>query len=124
MLTGNYTRYFNMSYDHLLMRTDADRQSKLFYQRLSSSKPMVQIAHLLVGTRWAYRPLSSGSIVSRLPGYFEPEHCERDVPAEDRRIVYEWIDAMAPYYATQEYARRGACAGCRSTTPRRPPPGA
>ena len=67
LLTGNFTRYFNMSYDQLVMDTGSDARSKAFYQGRGGEKPMVQIAHLLVGTGRAYRPLTSGSLVSRLP---------------------------------------------------------
>lgn len=31
-----------------------------------------------------------------------------EVPAEDKRIVYEWIDAMIPYYPTSDYAHLNA----------------
>jgi len=30
-----------------------------------------------------------------------------DVPAADKRIVYEWLDAMIPYYPTFDYAHIG-----------------
>ena len=66
---------------------------------------MVQGIHLLWGTVTPYPPLTSGSLASRLPDFFRREHCKKDVPPDDLRRIYEWIDAMVPYYATSDYAR-------------------
>jgi hypothetical protein len=105
---GDYTRFFNMSYDSLVIRTQADAVSRARYTGRSAEKPMVQSLHLLSGVMLPFSALESGSRASRLPDFFSPPHCGHAVPAEDRRIVYEWIDAMIPYYPTTDYAHREA----------------
>ena len=65
---------------------------------------MVQSLHLLYGIMVPFKPLASGSLVSRLPGYFQETHCKKPVPLADRRRIHEWIDAMIPYYPTTDYA--------------------
>ena len=105
LLTGDYTRFFNMSYDNLVIRTRADEVSRAFYTGRSQDLPMVQSLHLLYGILEPFEPCSSGSLVSRLPDYFQASHCEAPVPLADRRRIHEWIDAMIPYYATSDYAR-------------------
>ncbi len=108
LLTGSYTRFFNMSYDNLVVRSDADNISRALYTGRSSELPMVQSLHLLYGIMVPFKPLASGSLVSRLPAYFQESHCEAPVPLADRRIIHEWIDAMIPYYPTTDYAHREA----------------
>ena len=105
LLTGDYTRFFNMSYDNLVIRTHSDEVSRALYTGHSKEKPMVQSLHLLHGIIDPFEPQESGSLVSRLPDFFKPEHCKKEVPLSDRRIIHEWIDAMIPYYATSDYAR-------------------
>ncbi|MCF7974244.1 MAG: DUF1080 domain-containing protein [Phycisphaerae bacterium] len=104
LLTGDYTRFFNMSYDHLVMRTHADEVSRDLYTGRSRDLPMVQSLHLLYGIMVPFKPGQSGSQVSRLPDYFKEAHCRAQVPPSDLRRIYEWIDAMIPYYATTDYA--------------------
>lgn len=103
-LTGDYTRFFNMSYDHLVIRTRSEAVSRSHYTGRGTDRPMVQSLHLLYGIMVPFEPLRSGSMVCRLPDFFKPEHCKTNVPPSDRRIVYEWIDAMLPYYPTSNYA--------------------
>ncbi len=104
LLTGSYTRFFNMSYDNLVIRSRADEVSRDLYTGRSSALPMVQSLHLLYGIMAPFRPLASGSFASRLPAYFGELHCQEAVPIEDRRRIHEWIDAMIPYYPTTDYA--------------------
>ncbi|MCP4453181.1 MAG: hypothetical protein GY809_17100, partial [Planctomycetes bacterium] len=105
LLTGGYTRFFNMSYDNLVIRSRADEMSRDLYTGRSTDLPMVQSLHLLYGILEPFEPGSSGSLVSRLPEYFQASHCKAPVPLADRRRIHEWIDAMIPYYATSDYAR-------------------
>ncbi|GEM_PF-1928947 len=108
LLTGDYTRFFNMSYDHLVIRTRSDEVSRARYTGRGAQKPMVQSLHLLYGIVEPFRSLGSGSHASRLPDFLEAAHCKRVIPPADKRIVYEWIDAMIPYYPTSDYAHREA----------------
>jgi hypothetical protein len=108
LLTGDYTRFFNMSYAHLVIRTRSEEVSRALYTGKRPEKPMVQSLHLLYGTVAPFNALDSGSRVSRLPDFFRADHCRTNVPAADLRIVYEWIDAMIPYYPTTDYAHREA----------------
>jgi hypothetical protein len=103
-LTASYTRFFNMAYDNLVIRSRSDDVSRALYTGRSSDLPMVHSMHLLYGIMVPFKALGSGSLVSRLPSYFEESHCKVKVPAADRRRIYEWIDAMIPYYATSDYA--------------------
>ena len=107
-LSGGYTRFFNQSYDNLVIRSRAEEVSRALYTGRSTELPMVQSLHQLYGVMVPFKPLSSGSLISRLPGYFQEAHCKQPVPLEDRRRIHEWIDAMIPYYPTTDYARREA----------------
>ena len=104
LLTGGYTRFFNMSYDNLVVRSRADEVSRARYTGRSTELPMVQSLHLLYGIMVPFKPLASGSLVSRLPDYFRETHCQKPVPLADRRRIHEWIDAMIPYYPTTDFA--------------------
>jgi len=108
LLTGDYTRFFNMSYDQLVIRTRSEEVSRALYTGRGAERPMVQSLHLLYGIVTPFKPLGSGTRVSRLPEFLEREHCKKEIPPADRRRVYEWIDAMIPYYPTSDYARREA----------------
>lgn len=108
LLSGDYTRFFNMSYDNLVIRTRSEGVSRNLYTGRSAERPMVQSLHLLYGIIYPFGPLDSGSMVSRLPDFFKPEHCKTNVSPADCRIIYEWIDAMIPYYPTSDYARLAA----------------
>jgi len=107
-LDGNYTRFFSMSYDNLIIRSRAEEVSRALYTGRSTELPMVQSLHLLYGIMVPFQPLASGSFVSRLPDYFHESHCEEPVPIGDRRRIHEWIDAMIPYYPTTDFAHREA----------------
>ena len=110
-LAGGYTRFFNMSYDNLVLRSKSDAQSRAYFTGRSSVKPLVQGLHLLWGITEPYEIKESGSFASRLPDYLKKEHCGVDVSAADRRIVHEWIDAQIPYYATSDHAHVGGKSG-------------
>ena len=108
LLSGGYTRFFNMSYDNLIVRSQSVQTSTDRYLGLADDLPLVQFNNMFPGTYTAHRPLSTGSLVSRLPSYFERSHCESEVTAAEKRRLYEWIDAMAPYYTTSYSARPGS----------------
>jgi len=108
LLTGDYTRFFNMSYDHLVIRTHSEEVSRAQYTGRTKDRPMVQSLHLLYGIMYPFEPLHSGSMISRLPDFFKPEHCKKEVSPADLRIIHEWIDAMIPYYPTSDYAHMEA----------------
>lgn len=108
LLTGDYTRFFNMSYDNLVIRSHSEEVSRARYTGRTQEKPMVQSLHLLYGIMVPFKAMDSGSQVSRLSDFFKPEHCKTNVPPADLRIVYEWIDAMIPYYPTTDFAHREA----------------
>ncbi len=103
-LNGNFTRFFCMSYDCIVNRSDANNQAREHFSDPSKPIPLVDCNRLLTGIGDPLRPMDSGSFASRLPRYFERGHCGADVPLADRRRIYEWIDAMVPYYPTSDYA--------------------
>ena len=110
-LAGGYTRFFNMSYDNLVLRSKSDAKSRDSFTGRSKEKPLVQGLHLLWGITEPYEVKESGSFASRLPDYLKKEHCGVDVPRADRRRVHEWIDAQLPYYATSDHAHVGGKSG-------------
>ncbi len=103
-LSGGYTRFFNMSYDNLVLRSRSDAQSRGYFTGRVKEKPLVQGLHLLYGVTEPYEPGESGSRASRLPEFLTRAHCGAEVSAADRRRVFEWIDAQIPYYATSDHA--------------------
>ncbi|MHB0958691.1 MAG: HzsA-related protein [Pirellulaceae bacterium] len=108
LLSGGFTRFFNMSYDNLVVRSQSAQVSTDLYLGFASDLPLVQFNNMFPGIYTALPPLTTGSLVSRLPSYFDRSHCETDVSASEKRRLYEWIDAMAPYYTTYYSARPGS----------------
>ncbi|MFH1267451.1 MAG: hypothetical protein ABIK89_17140, partial [Planctomycetota bacterium] len=90
-LSGDKTRHFNMAYDNLARRN------------------LVQFYYLTPPQEATgnFRPLSTGSRVSRIVELIEEGH--EDVRMDDlsRRKLYAWIEANIPYYATYEHTRPG-----------------
>jgi len=93
-LSGDKTRYFNMSYNMLIDRG--------FVHHV----PMNGADHDLT------TPKANGSLASRLLEYIEADHGGQVLPREDRQRVYTWIDANVPYYHTYLYTD-GAVNGAR-----------
>ena len=93
-LSGDKTRFFNMAYDNLLNRRLVD------YTWL----------HGASAKNW--RPLTTGSRVSKLVTMIEKKHSKVDMDDQNRRRIYAWIDANVPYYGTYEHTRPGR-PGCR-----------
>jgi len=90
-LSGDKTRYFNMSYDMLVDRG------------LVHHIPQNEADHDLT------TPKSNGSVVSRVVTgkYLEPEHYDVVLAPNEKRRIYTWIDANIPYYHTYLYTDGG-----------------
>lgn len=110
-LEDGRTRFFCRSYDGLNERARSDRESLLQYAgapNAGKEKPVIHSILLNYGFADVLRPRQTGSFASRLPEYLERKHCGSDVTPEERRRVYEWIDAMVPYYSTTDCAHLNA----------------
>ena len=104
-LSGDKTRFFNMSYDNLLGKSKSYRQhdmqtGDLTPQAAALGKPLVHFYWLLWTPTAVHRPFQSGSFASRLPEFLESGHSGKMIPLEDRQRIYLWIDANVPYYGT------------------------
>jgi len=88
-LSGDKTRYFNMAYDNLTERR------------------LMDYRWLLGASAKNWKPLTTGSRVSKLIAQMEKSPCNVQVDDESRRRLYTWIDANAPYYGTYEHTRPG-----------------
>jgi hypothetical protein len=86
-LSGDKTRYFNMSYDMLI-----DRGLVHHIPQNGADQDLTT-------------PRGNGSLASRLvlERYLEPDHHEVRLSADDFQRVYTWIDANVPYYHTYLY---------------------
>jgi len=92
-LSGDKTQYFNMAYDSLL------------------STKQVHFIWVNKAPTHNFRPLETGSHVSKLTKLIETDHGKKvkmaKIPDKDRRIIYAWIDANCPYYPTYDNTRPG-----------------
>lgn len=95
-LSGDKTRHFNMAYENLAVRNLVDF--------LYLTPPQEETGH--------FRPLTTGSRVSRIVELIEQGHGDVDVDDQGRRKLYTWIEANIPYYATYQHTRPGT-AGSR-----------
>ncbi|MBT3199989.1 MAG: hypothetical protein HN350_08725 [Phycisphaerales bacterium] len=97
-LSGDKTQYFNMAYDSLL------------------STKQVHFIWVNRAPTHNFKPLETGSHASKLTKLIETDHGPKvkmaKIPDKDRRILYAWIDANCPYYATYDNTRPGT-AGSR-----------
>ena len=111
-LEDGRTRFFCRSYDGLNERARSDRTSYLSYGGAPGAelmpKPLIHCILLNYGFADVLKPRQTGTFASRLPDYLERSHCGTDLTPEERRRVYEWIDAMVPYYTTTDCAHIGA----------------
>jgi mono/diheme cytochrome c family protein len=89
-LSGDKTRFFNMAYDHL-----TERRLVNYYWLLNQA--LVR----------SFRPLESGSRVSKLVDMIEAGHGDVDMDDDSRRRIYAWIEGNVPYYGTYEHTRPG-----------------
>lgn len=88
-LSGDKTRFFNMSYESLTFGGHVD-----YY-------------YINKGPNGVFPALATGSWVSKLTKLLESGHGEQKVRVDDesRRCVYAWIDANVPYYGTWDMCR-------------------
>ncbi len=90
-LSGDKTRYFNLSYDMLIDRG--------FVHHIPQNGADQDLT----------TPKGNGSLASRLvrEKYLEPVHHEVALGPEEFQRVYTWIDANVPYYHTYLYTDGG-----------------
>jgi hypothetical protein len=86
-LTGDKTRFFNMSYDTLCERR------------------LVEYYYINPGPTGVFPALQTGSMVSQLTNLIEDQHKDVDVDAESRRRIYAWIDSNVIYYPSFDMTR-------------------
>ncbi len=86
-LSGDKTRFFNMSYENLCLRN------------------WVEYYYINQGPTGNFPALQSGSRVSKLTKLLEEKHAGVDVDPESRRKIYAWIDSNVCYYPTWDMNR-------------------
>ena len=86
-LSGDKTRFFNMSYDTLI-----DRRMVVYY-------------YINPGPTGVFPALKTGSMVSRLAQFIEEKHHGVEMDDESRRRIYAWVDANVQYYSTYDMSR-------------------
>lgn len=86
-LSGDKTRFFNLSYDSLCQQG------------------WVEYYYINKGPTGVFPALQTGSLVSRLTKLLDSKHQGVEVDPESRRRIYCWIDANVPYYGTWEMSR-------------------
>ena len=86
-LSGDKTRFFNLSFDTLCQRNLVD------YYWINS------------GPTGNFPAMQTGSMVSALTKLIEAKHQGVEVDPLGRRRIYAWIDANVPYYATWDMSR-------------------
>jgi hypothetical protein len=86
-MSGDKTRFFNMSYDHLVKRG------------------MAAYYFINPGPTGVFPALQTGSMVSRLTQWIEKPHHDVALADAERRAVYAWIDSNIQYYPTWDMSR-------------------
>ncbi|NQT87200.1 hypothetical protein HQ560_10580, partial [bacterium] len=86
-LSDDKTRYFNMAYDTL------------------TSLGYVHYIYINRGLTDVFRPMQTGSHLSKLTALIEKKHGKVDMDDASRRRIYTWIDANPPYYGTYDNTR-------------------
>jgi len=92
-LSGDKSRFFNMSYDHLVRRG------------------MVEYYYINPGPTGVFPAMATGSFVSKLTAFIEGRHRGVNMDDESRRRVYAWIDSNIQYYSTWDMSRPYTCGG-------------
>jgi len=92
-LSGDKSRFFNMSYDFLVDRG------------------MVEYYYINHGPTGVFPALKTGSYVSKLTALIEGGHGKVIMDDESRRRVYAWIDSNIQYYSTWDMSRPHTCGG-------------
>lgn len=109
-LTGDKTRFFSMSYDNLLGTSRSYRQhdmltGEMLPSEAAKGKPLVHFFWLLQTPSSVNEPYLTGSHAGRLAELIESDHAGIEIPLEERRKIYYWIDANVPYYGTYASVR-------------------
>ncbi len=86
-LSGDKTRFFNMSYDTLCERK------------------LIEYYYINPGPTGVFPALQTGSMVSTLTKMLEGKHKDVNVDAESRRRIYAWIDSNVIYYPSFDMTR-------------------
>ncbi|MEI6646152.1 MAG: hypothetical protein WCP12_08940 [bacterium] len=86
-LSGDKTRFFNMSYDTLCERR------------------LIEYYYINPGPTGVFPAMKTGSMVSRLTKMLEDKHKDVNVDAESRRRIYAWIDSNVIYYPSFDMTR-------------------
>jgi hypothetical protein len=129
-LSGDYTDFFNVSYDHLARKgTFGEKQWRELGVPLDSRKegssPYTSWIWTINGAEWntlEVAPKRWGSPASLLTELLRTGHPDKDgqkrvnVPQKDRERVYHWIDLNVPYYPTSASNHRTEL-GCRQMYP-------
>ena len=129
-LSGDYTDFFNVSYDHLARKgtfgekhfrhNGVQRDS-----REEGTSPYTSWIWTINGAEWnilEIEPKRWGSPASPLVELLRTGHPDQDgnkrvdVPQKDRERVYHWIDLNVPYYPTSASNHRTQL-GCRQMYP-------
>ena len=116
-LTGDMTDFFNVSYD-VLCRTGTQGQDNWIQHGSPSGRQYDKVRGMSPYVEWIWTingagenvleiaPRRWGSPASKLAEIIRTGHPDKDgkprvnVPDEDRRRVYFWIDLNIPYYGT------------------------
>ena len=116
-LTGDMTDFFNVSYD-ILCRTGTQGERNWIQHGSPSGPEYDKVRGMSPYTEWIWTingaghnvleilPRRWGSPASKLAEIIRTGHPDKDgkprvnVPDEDRRRVYLWIDLNVPYYGT------------------------
>ena len=133
-LTGDMTDFFNVSYD-IICRTGTQAQDKWIqhgspcgpeFDKVRGMSPYVEWIWTINGAGHnvlEIAPRRWGSPASKLAEIIRTGHPDKDgkcrvnVPDEDRRRVYLWIDLNVPYYGTSS-SNHKARLGSRRMMPR------
>jgi hypothetical protein len=86
-LSGDKTRFFNMSYDTLCERR------------------LIEYYYINPGPTGVFPAMQTGSMVSKLTKMLDAKHKDVNVDAESRRRIYAWIDSNVIYYPSFDMTR-------------------
>ena len=135
-MTGDKTRFFNMSFDSLCMRDRPDKKPIYDYT-------YVRYYTLLRGPTGVFPALQTGSRVSKLTKMLEeghpashsastgtetmadksPRQTAVKLSRDELERIYVWIDANVPYYPTWDMSRPHSTGGRDLfTIPQKPKP--
>ncbi|MCL2306141.1 MAG: hypothetical protein FWC43_12430, partial [Planctomycetaceae bacterium] len=129
-LSGDYTDFFNVSYDHLARKgTFGERYFRHNGVRIDSrdegSSPYTSWLWTINGSEWnilEVEPKRWGSPASLLAEIIRTGHPDKDglkridMPPKDRERIYHWIDLNVPYYPTSA-SNHQTQLGCRRMYP-------